>query len=205
MAVANYHDLYGSLPPAYVPGPDGTPWHSWRVLILPQLEQSAVYNAYRFDEPWNGPNNVKLADKVGSIYLRAGLDPKTRRTTSFVAVVGAETAWPGAKPLKMSEIGDGTGETLLAVEVPDGDIPWMAPVDLLFDRMSFKINDGSGRGLGSRLGGSRVTTVSDTVKNLRDDLSPALLRALLTANGHEKVELESIDSPRRRSARSPSP
>lgn len=194
MAVANYHEVHGSLPPAYVLGPDGTPWHSWRVLILPQLEQSAVYNAYRFDEPWNGPHNAKLANKVGTIYLRPGLDPKTRQTTSFVAVVGAGTAWPGAKALKREDIGDGPGNTLLAVEIPDGDIPWMAPVDLRFDGMSFRINDGSGRGLGSRLGGSRVTTVDDRVVNLHDDLPPATLRALLTANGHEPVDLEAIQS-----------
>ncbi|MCA1685323.1 MAG: DUF1559 domain-containing protein [Planctomycetia bacterium] len=198
MAVANYHDSYGSLPPAYVLGTDGTPWHSWRVLLLPFLEQQRAYNAYRFDEPWNGPNNAKLADQVGSIYLRSGLDPKTRHTTSFVAVVGPETAWPGAKALRMSDIGDGTGDTLLAVEVPDGDIPWMAPVDFRFDHMSFRINDGTGRGLGSRFGGSRVATINDTVKTLRDDLPPATLRALITANGRETVDWPRIDSPRPR-------
>lgn len=196
MAVANYHEVYGSLPPAYVLGPDGTPWHSWRVLILPFLEQQAIYNAYRFDEPWNGPNNSRLADKVGSIYLRAGLDPKTRRTTSFVAVVGPGTAWPGATALKMYEIGDGTDNTLLAVEVPDGDIPWMAPIDLRFEQMSFRINDGTGRSLGSRLGGSRVTTVADSVHNLRDDLGPSTLRALLTANGRETVDWGQVNTSR---------
>jgi hypothetical protein len=90
--------------------------------------------------------------------------------------------------MKREEIGDGTGNTLLAVEVPDGDIPWMAPVDLQFERMSFRINDGSGRGLGSRLGGARVTTVDDSVRTLSDDFAPATLRALITANGHEPVD-----------------
>ncbi len=198
MAVANYQDLYGSLPPAYVPGPDGTPWHSWRVLILPQMEHAALYNAYRFDEPWDGPHNSRLADKIGSIYLRSGLDPATRRMTSFVAVVGPETAWPGAKPLQREQIGDGPGNTLLVVEVPDGDIPWMAPVDLRFNAMSFRINDARGRALGSRLGGSRVTSVDNRVVNLYDDLPPAALRALLTANGHEPVNLEALPSGRRR-------
>src|SRR6185295_15143515 len=37
-ALRNYHDVYGSFPPAFVPGPDGRPWHSWRVLILPYLD-----------------------------------------------------------------------------------------------------------------------------------------------------------------------
>lgn len=192
MAVASYHQNYGSLPPAYVAGPDGTPWHSWRVLILPFLDHLDVYAAYRFDEPWNGPNNAKLADKVGSIYLRAGLDPVTRRTSSFVAVVGAETAWPGAKPLGQGDVGDGTLNTLLVVEVPDGDIPWMAPVDLSFDRMSFRINDSKRLGIGSRLGGARVALVDGSVVNLPDGLDPALLRALLTANGHEPIDWDVV-------------
>jgi hypothetical protein len=192
LAVASYHQNYGSLPPAYVAGPDGTPWHSWRVLILPFLDHLDVYAAYRFDEPWNGPNNAKLADKVGSIYLRAGLDPVTRRTSSFVAVVGAETAWPGAKPLGQGDVGDGTLNTLLVVEVPDGDIPWMAPVDLSFDRMSFRINDSKRLSIGSRLGGARVALVDGSVVNLPDGLDPALLRALLTANGHEPIDWDVV-------------
>ncbi len=196
MAVANYESTFGSLPPAYVLGPDGRPWHSWRVLILPFLEQSEVYNAYRFDEPWDGPNNRKLAGKVGSIFLRSGLDPATRQTTSFVAVVGRETAWPGEKALTFDEIGDGTRDTIMIVEVPDGSIPWMAPADLEFDRMSFRLNDKKGPGLGSRFGGARVTTVNDMVWTLRDNLPPERLRALLTANGREPIDWDELYAPR---------
>ena len=67
LALHNYHDTYGSLPPAITRGPDGKPWHSWRILILPWLEQQDIYDRYRFDEPWDGPNNRKLhaaADRV---------------------------------------------------------------------------------------------------------------------------------------------
>jgi hypothetical protein len=195
LAVANYHERYGSLPPAYVAGPDGTPWHSWRVLILPYLDHMDVYRAYRFDEPWNGPNNAKLADQVRSIYQRSGLDAATRRTTSFVAVVGPETAWPGAKSLRHGDVEDGIENTLLVVEVPDGDIPWMAPIDLRFDRMSFRINDGKRRGIGSRLGGARVAAVNGSRHNLPDGLDPRLLRALLTANGHEAIDWDVVLKP----------
>ncbi len=195
MAVANYESTYGSLPPAYVKGPDGTPWHSWRVLILPFLECSEVYNAYRFDEPWNGPNNRKLADKVGSTFHRSGLDPATNRTTSFVAVIGPGTAWPGANALKFADIGDGLDKTLMVVEIPDESTPWMAPIDLDFDRMSFRINDGSGKGLGSRLGGARVVTVNDMVRTLQETLPPERLRALLTANGGEPVDWDALYNP----------
>jgi hypothetical protein len=188
LAVANYHETFGCLPPDYIADREGKPMHSWRVLILPFLEQKALYDAYDFAEPWNGPNNSKLAHQIGSIYLRSGLETDQARTTSFVAVVGPQTAWPGARALSFKDLGDGRHDTLLVVEVPDGKFQWMEPKDLQFDEMSFRINDGSGRGLGSKLGGARVVSADGTVSTLPDNFPPNTLRAMLTANGEEKVE-----------------
>src|SRR5688500_8670454 len=55
IALHSYHDEYGSFPPAYVADANGKPMHSWRVLILPFIEEQALYQRYRFNEPWNGP------------------------------------------------------------------------------------------------------------------------------------------------------
>ena len=99
---------------------------------------------------------------------------------SFVAVVGPQTAWPGSKPRSREDLGDGQHDTLIVVEVPDGQFLWMEPKDLEFDRMSFRINDGSGRGLGSRLGGARVVSADRSVRTLPDDYDGNKLRAMLT-------------------------
>ena len=48
--------------------------HSWRVLLLPYLDQLELYNAYRFDEPWDGPNNRLLADRMPRHYCFSGDD-----------------------------------------------------------------------------------------------------------------------------------
>jgi hypothetical protein len=180
--------VYGSFPPADIADRHGRPIHSWRVLILPQLERQDLYNAYNFAEPWDGPNNRQLADKIGSVYLRSGLGSDQSRTTSFVAVVGPETAWKGTEPLKYEDLRDGKGETLLVVEVPDGRFHWMEPRDLRFDAMSFRINDGAGRGLGSNLGGARVVSADGSVREFADDFDPETLRAMLTADGGEPVD-----------------
>ena len=55
LAFHNYHDAHKTFPPAYIPDKDGKPMHSWRVLILPYLEQQALYKRYNFDEPWDSP------------------------------------------------------------------------------------------------------------------------------------------------------
>ncbi|MCA9206080.1 MAG: DUF1559 domain-containing protein, partial [Planctomycetales bacterium] len=43
LALHNYHDTFGSFPPAYVADAAGRPIHSWRVLILPYIEQRGLY------------------------------------------------------------------------------------------------------------------------------------------------------------------
>ena len=81
-------------------GPDGTPWHSWRVLILKNAPYpySELYKVYRFDEPWNGPNNVRLSNRIGDYYRRQELDADGSLETSFVAVIGAGRPRQGQKP-----------------------------------------------------------------------------------------------------------
>ena len=68
IALHSYHDVYKTFPPAYIPDEDGKPMHSWRVLILPFIEQQALYEQYDFNEPWDGPNNSQLANVVISVY-----------------------------------------------------------------------------------------------------------------------------------------
>ena len=68
-ALSLYDFVNGSLPPAYVNGPDGSAAHSWRVLILLHLESwaidgDAIHQDYDFSERWNGPNNRSLATPV---------------------------------------------------------------------------------------------------------------------------------------------
>ncbi len=141
-----------------VKGPDGRPWHSWRVLILKNAPHtySDLYDAYRFDEPWDGPHNAQLAGRIGEFYRRRGLNPNEPFHTSFVAVVGPETAWPGAESRSKKDIRDGPSNTILLVEMAESGIPWMKPEDLNFDRMTFQVNEGSGKGPGSKVSGARA-------------------------------------------------
>ena len=140
LALHNYESQYGCFPPAYVPGPDGKPWHSWRVLILPYIEEQPLYTAYRFDEPWDGPNNRQLAASTPAPYVYVCPSSNKWRTrsgaTSYFAVVGPKTAWPGATPRRIDEISDGTSYTILVMEAHGLGIHWMEPADLDFDQLA---------------------------------------------------------------------
>jgi hypothetical protein len=60
-AVQAYEQHYGGPLPCVVSDAAGRPLHSWRALILPFLGEEKLAAAYRLDEPWDGPNNSRLA------------------------------------------------------------------------------------------------------------------------------------------------
>jgi len=135
VALQCYHSDYGRYPPAYIADKNGKPIHSWRVLILPYLYETALYKAYNFSEPWDGPNNKKLL-AARPIYYACSEDPGTQNAkvglTSFVAVVGANAAWSGVKPKSTGEIRD-VRNTILVAEAADSGIAWTEPRDLSLD------------------------------------------------------------------------
>ncbi len=184
MAVANYADANNQLPPAYILGPGGRPWHSWRVLILPYIEQDSLFKQYRFDEPWNGPNNSRLASPMPKTLAFTGTKPSDT-TTNYLAVVGSETMWPGAKGRKWAEIKDGPSETILIVENNGLGVHWMEPRDLAFDTMPFGIDDPNG--VSSWYEQPSVVLADGSVRMLSRKLTPEALRAALTVDGGEKL------------------
>ncbi len=191
LALQMYHDVYDSLPPAYVADANGRPMHSWRVLILPFLEERDLYEQYRFDEPWNGPNNSQLASKMPEPYqCRASRnDQLGPPTTRYVAVVGPGTVWPDAKSTKLTDIADGF-DTILIVETSNAPVHWMEPRDLDLRTIVLSINPKAGKAISSAhpSHGAHVAMADGSVVFLSEKkCTPNTLRALLTISGGEKV------------------
>ena len=135
LALYNYQDTYGSFPPAYLADENGKPMHSWRVLILPFLEGQDIFDAYDFNEPWNGPNNSKLANKFNrQFHCPTAHDyvskPPSKTDTQYFAILDDTTAWPGAKAVKASDVTDGVHKTFFVIEVAGKGINWMEPRDV---------------------------------------------------------------------------
>lgn len=186
LAMHNYHDVHQRFPPAYFADADGKPMHSWRVMLLPYLERNDLYQQYKFDEPWNGPNNSKLADKIGDVY-RCASSTNPATSTSYVAVVGPETIWPGAESTRIRQIVDGTSRTIMIVENTDPTINWMEPRDLMLDEAAQGINPESHGGIFSaHPGGVNVVLADGSVQFLTNDTPPETIRALLTIGGKEQ-------------------
>jgi prepilin-type processing-associated H-X9-DG protein len=190
LALQNYHDTYNGFPPAYVADASGKPMHSWRVLILPFLEQS-LHDQYDFREPWDGPNNIKLLDHMpASFACPSWHDHHNAPTTltSYVVVTGPGTIFPGATTTKIEDIKDGTSNTLMVVEVANMKIPWTSPQDFDPRTMSFRINDPRRPGISSRHpGGANVVFADGSTRFLFDTITPGNLRALITIAGGEGI------------------
>ncbi len=190
LALHLYHDKYGSFPPAYVADENGRPMHSWRVLVLPFLDKQSLYDEYRFGEPWNGPNNSKLAEQRIDVLFCPTENRKDGRVTSpmtsYVAVVGPESVWPGEAQSKLSDITGGTDRTLLVVEVANSGIHWMEPRDLHVLQMTPIINGKSGQGISSaHIGGAHASFADGHVRFLSQQLPHETIKALLTRAGGE--------------------
>jgi hypothetical protein len=131
LALHEYHARHGSFPPAYVKGKDGRPAHSWRVLILPFLGRQGLYDAYRFDEPWDGPNNSQLVERMPEAFACPAVRDGPPGRTSYVAVVGSQTMWPGDQAIRIFDVKDGLSNTIQLLEIADSDIAWTEPRDVL--------------------------------------------------------------------------
>ncbi|MBN1910581.1 MAG: DUF1559 domain-containing protein [Pirellulales bacterium] len=134
-ALQEYHADHGSFPPACVRDEDGMPMHSWRVLLLPYLEQGDLYKRIRLDEPWDSLNNTKVAAVAPSCFHCPCGPTLNAFTTDFVAVTGPGTVWPDKGTVTKEDIKDGPSRTVMVVEIADSTIPWNAPVDLTLDEI----------------------------------------------------------------------
>jgi type II secretory pathway pseudopilin PulG len=185
LALHNYHDTYGVFPPAYIADETGKPMHSWRVLILPYLDQMPLYAQYRFDEPWDGPNNSRLLPSMPPIYRCPSDESPGATTTSYAGVYGPKSVFRGAVPVTMTDIKDGTSNTLAVGEVKGATIPWMQPTDV---DVTLHPTIGDPAGFGSpHTGGAQFILMDGSVRFISESVNLPTLQALYTIDGGEPV------------------
>jgi hypothetical protein len=187
MALLNYHDTYGAFPPAYIADANGRPMHSWRVLILPFIGQKSLFDLYDFREPWDGPHNSALLKRMPAIFSCPTRSSDPRELTTFVAITGPGTMFPGAGSVNLDDVTDGTGVTILFAEVANVDIPWTAPVDLDARTMSLRVNDPRRAGISSKHPHGAHVCLVDGRRFLPETVCSDALRTLITIAGHDGI------------------
>jgi hypothetical protein len=129
LALQNYESTYGCLPPAYTVDGAGKPLHSWRTLILPFVEQKALYDRIDLSKAWDDPVNQAAARESPRVY-RCPSANFSKNLTGYLAVVALGGCFKPAEPRGMAEITDDKSLTLMVVEVADEHaVHWMSPSD----------------------------------------------------------------------------
>jgi hypothetical protein len=190
-----YAKANNCLPPAYVADKNGKPMYSWRVLILPYVEQNGRFQKFRLDEPWDSLHNLPLASQMPNCFCcPIAFAPGSGSTTCYAMVVGPHAFGNGAKPRSFGEIKDGLPNTIMLVEAVGAKIPWSAPVDIdINDIASIQVIDANAPGTtkeisGCHYGGAFVLFCDGAVSLLNTDINKKALKAMLTIDGGEKVE-----------------
>jgi hypothetical protein len=155
-AIDRYKADKGHYPPPAIADKDGKPLLSWRVAILPYMEDytyinnnggpgekpirnaKELYALFKLDEPWDGPNNKKLIDKLPSPYRAPwGAIPYSQSNvgkTMVMAVVGKGAIFDPTKKggVTGSDVHDGLKQTLLLLQLeePAHAVYWSKPADV---------------------------------------------------------------------------
>ena len=181
LGMHNYHDTNKSFPPAFI-SKDGKPLLSWRVAILPFVDQKALYERFKLDEPWDSEHNKKLVVHMPEVYVSPASKLNDGHTV-YLTPRGTGTAFPGEKGVKIRQIADGTSKTIAIVEVDDDHaVVWTKPDDWKFDPDHLKVGlDGVYRG------GFLVGACDGAVHWLPNNIDAEQLKELFTIAGRQPV------------------
>jgi hypothetical protein len=194
LAMSNYNDAMGSFPPAATSDANGKPLLSWRVAILPYVEQSSLYNLFKHNEPWDSPANKALLSQMPKLYQSPGrskdgdtvtyyrvfgaLNPPTSPRAPFVLPVAGGGQPP---PLRIANFTDGTTNTILIAEAEEG-VPWTKPEVMIYNpkgpipALSYYFNGVTQVGMGD-----------GSVRQIKKSISEKTLRAAITMDGGEML------------------
>jgi hypothetical protein len=136
LALHHYHDAYGAFPQAALTkdmkDAGGKPLLSWRVAILPFLEEDTLYRQFKLDEPWDSPHNIKLLEKMPKVYAPVGVKTKQPHTTFYQGFSGPGAAFEVTRRIRIADFLDGTSNTILVAEAAE-PVPWTKPEDMAYD------------------------------------------------------------------------
>ncbi len=186
IAMHNYHDSYKRFPAHAIYSADGKPLLSWRVAILPYLEQDNLYRRFKLDEPWDSEHNKKLMKQMPPVYAVPGAKAKEPHLTFYQGFVGKGAFFEGEKGTTLGGITDGTSNTLMVVEAGDA-VPWTKPEDLPYDSEKPLPKLG-----GPRAGDFNAAWCDGSVRLIKKTIDPKVLHLLIQRNDGMVVDFDKI-------------
>ena len=194
LAMHNFHDSHRAFPPAANVDKKDKKLLSWRVHILPFIDQNALYQQFHLDEPWDSEHNKQFIKQIPGVYVQpTHADLAKEGKTVYLVPTGKGMAFEGNEGMSIRNFLDGTSNTILAVEAHrDAAVIWTKPEELAVDLKNPLKN------LKSALaGGFHVLMCDGTVRFISDNIDVNTLKALFTRGDGEAVDFGAIDAPAR--------
>ncbi len=183
LALHNYHDVHNTFPPAYTVDANGKPLHSWRTLILPWMEQQALYDSLDLSKPWNDPANADAFKTMPHEFRCPGSDLPPG-FTSYLAVSGENACFHATEPRPISHITDGTSNTLMVIDVAAKNaVHWMSPQDA-DEQMFLSLRQSDGL---AHTGGVQAAMADGSVRFVSTTTAGETWQALISISGKESV------------------
>jgi len=183
LALIGYANKHKTFPPAYTVDANGNRLHSWRTLILPYLDQQALYESIDLSKPWNDPANAKAYGTERDVFTCPAAK-LSKGLTTYLGNAAIDGCFTGDRPRPISEITDSPDQTVLVVEVSTTQaVHWMAPQDA--DEsilLNFRPGDKS-----AHIGVVNAGFVDGTVHALSANLDSHVRRSLITASGNDAI------------------
>jgi Protein of unknown function (DUF1559) len=195
LGMHGYHDIHSSFPAAAIQDKNGKALLSWRVAILPFIEEENLYREFKLDEPWDNKHNKKLIAKMPKIYAPPIQGkPAKANTTYYQVFTGPDAAFnlKAALGPKVTDVKDGVSHTAMVVEAGQAVI-WTKPDDVAYDAKKPLPKLG-----GLFKEGFHVITCDGAVRFVGRQAKVAQLRALITPSGGEFFAADDLPAPQKK-------
>jgi hypothetical protein len=187
LAMHIYHDAMGNFPAPASLGKKGGKELSWRVQILPYIEQDNLYKKFKLDEPWDSEHNMKVLkdNPMPKVFAIPGTKNEDEKKTHYQVFVGNGAMFDPAKATSIVGITDGSSNTLMTA-LAEKAVDWTKPDDIEFDP-----KDDMLKKLWFNKAGKTFVGFGDgSVRALKKTLKEDTLKALITRNGGEVVNID---------------
>ena len=190
LAFHNYASAYQTFPPAKkYRDENGKSGLSWRVHLLPFMDEVELWQQFKLDEPWDSEHNIELLGQMPDVYKLptpfGEESPVKPNYTVYLGPAGENSLWGAKAPLGFRNITDGTSNTIMFVQVPpEYAVPWTAPEEYVIDP------EHPAAKLAFENGETNVAFMDGSVQRLKQSLKPEVWRALFTISGGEAVTID---------------
>ncbi len=196
LAMHNHHDTYNGMPASAAYSKANKPLLSWRVALLPFVEEGALYKEFKLDEPWDSKHNKKLLARIPKVYAPPIQGKPARPGSTYYQVFTGADA--GFNPRDIRAVGqltlgpriasftDGTSNTILVAEAQT-PVPWTKPDDLVYDAKKPVPKLG-----GLFREGFHVAMADGSTRFIGRKIDPVILRALITPRGGEIIDWRKV-------------